>query len=333
VLRAIVTAYVGEAAPIGSATLSVLLPHKLSAASVRNTLAELTALNLLEQPHPSAGRVPTDRGLRVFVDRLLDPGRLGDWERRNIDYSVDGASGDAVVSIASQLLSERTRQLGFVLVPPVERLVLRHVSLVRLSRERVLVVLVSQTGAAHRRVIEEDGALEQPELERIAAALNERVVGRTLREVRAVLAREAEALRYRADRLLALAVEFGSRALASMPDDEAADLVIATRLALLDQPEFRDPERLRDLFAAIETKERLVDVLDRVVESGGMSVVFGDEVDDPGLHRCAVVATPYGGADAPLGALGVIGPSRMDYARIIPLVEYLSQVITGKLCA
>ncbi len=332
-LRAVVTAYVGEAAPIGSATVSDLLPRKLSAASVRNTLAELTALGLVEQPHTSAGRVPTDRGLRLFVDRLLDPGRLADWERRNIDYNVDGASADAVVSVASQLLSERTRQLGFVLAPPVERLVLRHVSLVRLSRERVLVVLVSRSGTAHRRVIEEGIALDQAELDRIAAALNERVVGRTLREVRAALAREARVLRHRADRLLALAVDIGARALASLPDDDAADLVIETRLALLEQPEFRDPERLRDLFAAVEAKERLLDVLDRVVESGRITVVFGDEVDDPGLRQCAVVATPYGGADAPLGALGVIGPSRMDYARIIPLVEYLSQVITGKLCA
>ncbi|MFQ5418100.1 MAG: HrcA family transcriptional regulator, partial [Myxococcota bacterium] len=112
---------------------------------------------------------------------------------------------------------------------------------------------------------------------------------------------------------------------------ENCDLVLGTRLALLEQPEFRDPDRIRDLFAAVETKERLVEVLDRMLAEGGTRVAFGDEVDEPGLHRCALVASSYGGDDAPLGALGVIGPSRMDYGKVIPLVDYLSERITEKL--
>ena len=141
VLRAMVGAYVGEAAPIGSTTLANLLPVKISSASIRNTLAELTEMGLTEQPHKSAGRVPTERGLRLFVDRLLDPGSLGAYERHAIAVSMDEAREDSVVSVASQLLSECTHQLGFVVTPRLDCIVLKHVSLVRLSSERVLVVL------------------------------------------------------------------------------------------------------------------------------------------------------------------------------------------------
>jgi len=338
VLRAMVSAYVGEASPIGSATLSHLLPVNLSSASIRTTLAELTRLGLAEQPHPSAGRIPTERGLRFFIDELLDPTHLGAYERRAIASSVDAAEVDSVMQVASQLLSERTHQLGFVVTPRIDRIVLQHVSLVRLTTDRVLVVLVSQAGETHRRLVDEASDSDQAELDRIAAMLNERVVGRTLPEVRAVLAREARLLQRRADRLLARAIDLGARALAC-EDGEAVDLVIETRLALLDQPEFRDPRRLRDVLAAVETKERLLEVIDRMLgeEEEGVSVAFGEEVDEPSLRCCALVATHYGRRESdeqgPLGVLGVIGPSRMDYGRVISLVEYLSQVMTERLSA
>jgi len=336
VLRAIVHAYVGEAAPIGSQTLTHLLPMHISPASVRATLAELAGMGLVEKPHTSSGRIPTERGLRLFVDRLLDPRQLdasnvASYEMRNISYSVDEARPESVCSVASQLLSECTRQLGFVVAPRLERIVLSRISLVRLSSERVLVVLVSKSGGAHRRVIAGDGEWDQRELDRTAALLSERAAGRTLGEVRAALVDEAEQLRDRADELSIRAIDLGCRAVAA--SDDEVDLVIETRLALLDQPEFRDPQRIRDLFAALETKKRLLEVLDRMIQSDGVSVAFGDEVDEPGLHHCALVASHYGGADAPLGMLGVIGPVRMDYGRVIPLVNYLSQAITGRLVA
>jgi heat-inducible transcriptional repressor len=208
------------------------------------------------------------------------------------------------------------------------------VSLVRVTRERLLVVLVAQSGQAHRRVIEDRGSGDQAELERIAALLNERIAGRTLSAVRRTLEAEARELRDAAGRLLQRALEIGARALAGgEPRDGFGDLVIATRLALLDQPEFRDPERLRELFAALETREQLVLLIDRVLRSDAVSVAFGNEVAEPALRGCALVVAPYGRRARPLGALGVIGPSRMDFARIVPLVGYLSQLVTEKLRA
>jgi len=334
VLRAVVMAYLGAAAPIGSATIAQLLSVKLSPATIRTTLAELGALGLVKQPHVSAGRVPSERGLRCFVDELHDRESLPACEIRTIANRLADADGDGAMHVASQILSEGGGQLGFVVAPQLDRVVLRHVSLVRLSSERLLVVLISQTGAAYRRVIADDGGEDQVELDRIAACLAERVAGRTLAEIHERLSAEASALRRHASRLLSRMLELGLRALAG-PLERDADVVIESRRSLLAQAEFQDPRRLREVLLAVETKERLLALLDKTLagDAAGVSVAFGEELEEPSLHDCALVATRYGGPGAPLGMLGVIGTSRMNYARVIPLVRYLSEVITGKLCA
>jgi heat-inducible transcriptional repressor len=329
VLRAVVSAYIGEASPVGSHTLARALPVHLSAASIRNTMGELTRLGLIEQPHTSAGRMPTELGLRVFVDELLAGPALGGSDPSRLGDTLDEGDPGGLMRSACELLSSRTRQLGFAVPPRVEREPLRHVSLVRLSTEQLLVVLVSQSGVAHRRVIEEPEAWDQQELDRIASEVNRRIGGRTLAEVREVLAREARQLRSRADRLRERALRLAALALEPAGLD-AVDLVIGTRLALLDQPEFRDPERVRALFEAIETKERLVRILDRMLAARGVQVAFGEEIDEPMLRHCALVTAAYGGSDAPLGLLGVLGPSRMDFARVIPLVGSLSQLVSRR---
>ena len=326
VLRAVVTAYVGEALPVGSATLSHLLPVALSSASVRNTMAELTSLGLIEKPHPSAGRVPTERGLRVFVEELLDPHRLGRYEMRDLADSLELEEAGDVVRVASKLLSERTRQLGFVMTPRLEHVALEHVSLVRLTSRRLLVVLVSRSGAATQRIVADDGRADQAELDRMTVVLNERVRGLTLQQLRDRLAREARSLRSQADRLLA-------RVLAQATED--AELVVASWLALLDQPEFHDLDRVRQVLETLQTQERLMEILDELLPGDAglrVRVAFGEEIGEPGLRHCALVAAPYGREGAPLGVLGVIGPSRMDFARVIPLVGYLSTLVTEKFC-
>jgi heat-inducible transcriptional repressor len=334
VLRAIVARYVGDAAPVGSRSVSHVLPVPLSAASIRNTMAELAELGLVEKPHASAGRVPTALGLRVFVDGLAPRG-LDEYERRDLAAGMGEPDPASLVRVASRLLSERTRQLGFVVVPRVEELRLRHITLVRLSTHRVLAVLVSETGETLRRVVEDDEAGGQPELDRLAVALNERIAGRTLAELRESLARELGALRSRAESLVARAARLAWRALQA--DEGAAaeqgDLVIATWLALLDQPEFRDAARVKELLAAIETRRALLQVVERVLDAGGgVLVALGEELGEPALRQLALVAAPYGTGPAP-GVLGVIGPWRMDYARVMALVGYLSELVTRKLSA
>jgi heat-inducible transcriptional repressor len=331
VLRAIVASYVGEAAPVGSRSLSHVLPVPLSAASIRNTMSELAELGLVDKPHRSAGRVPTDAGLRVFVDHLV-PRSIDDFERRELAGRVDELDPEALLRNASQQLSVRTRQLGFLTAPRERALVLRHLSLVRLSTSKVLAVLVADTGAALRRVLDDETSGDQAELDRLAAMLNERLAGRTLSELREALAREVAALRSHAQGVLERALRLGFRALvASGEGDDAGDLVIATRLALLDQPEFREPERVRQLFAALEEKESLLQILRKLADAKNVTVVFGEELDAPGLDRLALVAAPYGNASAPLGVVGVIGPRRMDYPRVVSLVGYVSTLVSERL--
>jgi heat-inducible transcriptional repressor len=339
VLRAIVASYVGEAAPIGSLTLSHLLPVSLSAASIRNTMVELAELGLIEKPHRSAGRVPTDAGLRSFVDHLV-PRELDDFERRELAGHVDETGPDALIRSASKLLSERTRQLGFATPPRGDTLVLRHVALVRLSTTKVLAVLVSETGTALRSIVEDDESGAQPELDRLAVALNERLVGKTLSQVRDALAGEVRALRSSAHGVLERAVRLGWRALAAQDAEDPGDLVIATRLALLDQPEFQDPSCVKQLFGALEARESLLRILHKVIEARAaagvvtrdhVTIAFGDELGEPELRRLALVAAPYGDELAPLGVLGVIGPRRMDYPRAVALVRFVSTLVSERL--
>jgi heat-inducible transcriptional repressor len=352
VLRAVVAAYVAEAAPASSATISHLLAVPLSSASIRNTFAELSRYGLIEKPHSSAGRVPTAVGLREFLDHLLEAPELAEYERRALQTSFDQFDAGAVIEATSQLLCERTRLLGFALAPRIERMVLRHVSLVRMARDKLLVVLVPQTGPVQQQLIDEVEVTDQAELDRMAASLNERVAGRTLPVVRALLTRELLALRSEARSLLARSLALGLRVFGrTHPVDSS--LVLSSWTELLRQPEFDDPDRVRGLLAALETSERLLEVVGRMLdgETDALSISLGEELDEPALRQCAIVAIPYGGSghpyagakeslnrsseatDGPMGVWGVIGPSRMDYARIIPLVSYCSQLVTEKLSA
>jgi heat-inducible transcriptional repressor len=335
VLRALVARYVGDAAPVGSRSLREVLSIPLSAASIRNTMAELAELGLLQKPHASAGRMPTALGLRVFVDGV-SPRSVDEFERRDLAAGIEEPDPAALVRVASRLLSERTRQLGFVVVPRVEDLVLRHLSLVRLSTSRVLALVVAETGEMLRRVVEDEDSGGQRELDRLAAALNERFAGVTLTETRDLLAREVAALRSRAESVLERAQRLALRAL---PVEEglgeggigaSGDLVIATWLALLDQPEFRDAGRIKELLTAIETRQALLQLVERVLGAGGVTFALGEELGEPGLRQLALVAAPYGSGGAS-GVLGVIGPRRMDYARVMGLVGYLSELVTRKL--
>ncbi len=352
VLRAAAAAYMAHGSPASSETVSHLLPVALSSASIRSTMAELAALGLLEKPHASAGRVPTEAGIRLFVDQLLERANLddslNDYERRSLAGSLDEVGTEGVMPRISRLLSEHTHQLGFALMPRLERLTLRHVSLVRVAENRLIAVLVPKTGPIQQRVVVYEGRGDQGELDRMAVDLNARVAGLTLAELRAVLERELHALRSEARGWLFRSLALGLRVFAEDPPLGDSELVITTRSALLSQPEFNDPERIRGLMGAVETQERLLEVLNQLLESDvqSVSISLGEELEDPGLRNCAVVAIPYGrGCDADpdadvyadtaggraLGVLGVIGPNRMDYARVIPLVSYCSRLVTLKL--
>jgi len=338
VLRALVAAYVGQAGPVGSQTLSQLISSPLSSASIRNTLAELHEAGLIDKAHASAGRVPTELGLRIFIDHLLELADLGPHHQRLLDRALEGVDAAETPHQASHLLSEHTRQLGFVVAPRVEHQRLRTLHLVPVSTERVLVVLITQNGGIIERIIEEVEPTSRRDLERIGSLLAERVMGRTLIGLRELLEAERNGLRGEADDLMQRVWALGLGACQTQNDE---DLVIATRLALLDQPEFSDPSRIRGLFAALETNQRLLDLLRQIAQADhgemrvGLSMSLGTELGEPSLRDCVLMAVPYGmpAESGALGVLGVIGPQRMDYGRVIPLVHYCSELVTRKLSA
>jgi heat-inducible transcriptional repressor len=356
VLRALVAAYVGKAGPVASTALSHLMRTTLSPASIRNTLAELHEAGLIDKAHASAGRVPTSLGLRVFVDQLLELGDLGPHHQRILDREFDGLDAAGTPRQASHLLSEHTGQLGFVVAPRVEQLRLSTLHLVPVAAGRVLAVLVAENGGVIERIIEDIGPISTRELERVRGHLAERIEGRTLIGLRRLLEIERANLQGEADDLLRRAWELGLRACDVSEASGVDDLVIATRLALLEQPEFSDPERIRGLFTALETNQRLLELLRQIArtDSGdagiGLSMSLGVELGEPSLRECVLIAVPYGSSmrgaftgraldkgDSPsqeaLGVLGVIGPQRMDYGRVIPLVHYCSELVTRKLLA
>lgn len=344
VLRALIAAYVGQAGPVSSRTLAVLMPTSLSSASIRNTLSELHDAGLIDKAHASAGRVPTELGLRFFIDQLLEVGDLGPHQQRLLDRALAGVDAAETPRHASHLLSEYTRQLGFVVAPRVEHQRLKALHLVPISSDRVLVVLVAENGRIIERVIEQPLPISRRDLEQVSRLLAERVVGRTLIGLRNCLEAEREQLRGEADDLLKRAWTLGLGACEVRSEE---DLVIATRLALLDQPEFSDPGRIRGLFTALETNRRLLDLLHQITDADsgearvGLSMSLGTELGEPALRDCVLMAVPYGlpaasgtpAESGALGVLGVIGPQRMDYGRVIPLVRYCGQLVTRKLQA
>ncbi len=338
VLRALVAAYVGQAGPVSSKALATLMPVPLSSASIRNTLSELHEAGLIDKAHASAGRVPTETGLRIFIDHLLQLADLGPHHQRLIDRALDGVDAAETPRHASHLLSEYTRQLGFVVAPRFDRHRLSALHLIPVSSNRVLVVLIAENGRVIERIIDEVDPMPRRDLERIGNLLAQRVAGRTLVGLRQVLESERDELRGEADDLMRQVFRLGLRACES-PNEE--NLVIATRLALLDQPEFEDPGRVRGLFNALETNQRLLDLLRQIAQADsasgetrvGLSMSLGTELGEPTLRDCILMAVPYGlpGENGALGVLGVIGPQRMDYGRVIPMVSYCSELLTRKL--
>lgn len=312
--------YVESGQPVGSREALDQGGLTVSGATVRSAMAELMELGLLEQPHTSAGRVPTDAAFRLWVDRLLHEPRSTGELPRGLARELDPASLPPEESRrrAADVLTTITGQLGFCLSLESE-LRLAQIRFVRVSSDRVMAVLVAEGGAVRTRILEER-ELDARKLDRISAALSRLVAGLSLEEARARLELEIEGDRAQSDALWRKLVALGRLGLDVALE---AELYVGDKTRLFDQPEFEDGQRLRELLRALDEKERMLALLDKVLGRGELRVLIGDELGDPGVARCAVVAEPIGSLTARAG-LGVIGPVRMRYDRVIPVVRYVS---------
>src|SRR5262245_17513913 len=328
VLRHVVDAYVETGEPVGSRSISRRLGIALSPATIRNVMSDLEEAGLLYAPHTSAGRLPTEQGLRLFVNGLLELGDLTQDERRDIDgkCAATGRSVPEVLEQATQLLSGLSRCAGLVVAPKAER-TLKHIEFLHLGPGRALVVLVTEDGQVENRIIDVPIGLPSSSLIEASNYLASRLVGRTLAEARANVQKELEANRVELDALTNRVVESGLASWAG--GDQGGSLIIRGQANLLDNvTALSDLERIRALFAVLETKESLAKLLDSAEAAEGVQIFIGAQNELLGVACWSMVIAPYRYSRQKIvGAVGVIGPTRINYARVIPMVDYTARVI------
>jgi heat-inducible transcriptional repressor len=334
VFRRIVDAYVQTGEPVGSRTIARRLEDHLSPATIRNVMADLEDLGLLMAPHTSAGRVPTDAGLRLYVDGLLEVGAVGDEERDRIESQCAGAgrSMESVLADASEALAGLSRSAGIVVAPTLER-PFKHVEFVPLSPGRALVVVVTDTGMVENRVIEVPLGMSVSTLVEAGNYLTARLAGRSFAEARARVEAEIDAQKSQLDELTRKVVAAGLAIWSGGERDEGFLIVRGHAKLLEDVNSLGDLERIRTLFEMLEAKKSLLKLLELTQAARGVQIFIGAENELFGLSGCSMIVAPYraggeDGAPAVVGALGVIGPTRMNYARIIPMVDYTARVVS-----
>ncbi|MBI1867646.1 MAG: heat-inducible transcriptional repressor HrcA [Methylocystis sp.] len=331
IFRQIVDSYLASGDPVGSRQLSRLLPMTLSPASVRNVMQDLEELGLVYAPHTSAGRLPTELGLRFFVDSLLQIGDVEASERAQIEAQVEAASKDhdleGVLTEATSLLSGLTRGAG-VVVTSKDNARLKQIEFVRLEPERALAVLVAEDGSVENRVLQVPRDLPASALIEAANYLNARLRGRTLAQARSEIEASRHAAQMELDELTARLVEAG---LASWAGQGAVgrQLIVRGQANLLDDlTAMADLERIRLLFADLETKTDVIDLLERAETGEGVRIFIGSENKLFSLSGSSMIAAPLRDSGKRIvGALGVIGPTRLNYARIVPMVDYTAKVV------
>ena len=329
VLRLVVEAYVETGEPIGSRSLSRQLDMSLSAATIRNVMAEMEESGLLYAPHTSAGRMPTDAGLQLFVDGILEVGNLAKEERQRIEVqcAASGHTLNQVLEEASSLLSGLSNYAGLV-VSPKREVALKHIEFVSLGPGRALVVIVSQDGMVENRIIDLPVGLPASTLIEASNFFSTHVVGRTLSEAQTVIATEIAAERAELDALTRSVVEAG---LATWSDGASGDgvLIIRGQAKLLDDVKgMVDLERIRALFQKLDKQESLLRMIEATDGAEGVQIFIGAENALFALAGCSVIIAPFSNSEEQIvGAIGVVGPARMNYARIIPMVDYTAKII------
>ncbi|WP_312166097.1 heat-inducible transcriptional repressor HrcA [Phenylobacterium sp.] len=329
IFRRVVEGYLETGEPVGSRTLSKGGVH-LSPASIRNTMQDLTQLGLLGAPHISAGRVPTHAGLRLFVDGLLEVGDVSEDDRKSIEarLSAKGHNFEEALNEASAILSGLAGGAGIV-VTPVRDAGVKHVEFVALSADQALAVMVFEDGVVENRLMRLAAGVTPSSLQEASNFMNARLRGRTLGEAGLEIRRELDDARRQLNETAARLVEDGMAAWGGGEGAERALIVRGRANLLADRETLDDLERVRMLFDDLEQKEQLIGLLDDVRDAQGVRIYIGAETRLFSLSGSAVIAAPYmTGRQKVLGAIGVIGPARLNYARVIPLVDYTARVLS-----
>jgi heat-inducible transcriptional repressor len=328
ILKDVILTYILSADPVSSRSVAKHGKLGLSAASIRNVMADLEDWGYLMQPHTSAGRVPTAAAYHLFIGSMMEARAVPAKERRYIQENLRGGAADELMGSASHLLSELSSQMGIVVTPAMGETVLKAVDFIPVSGRKVLCIVVSSAGFIDNKVIETEEEIPREELVRISNYLTESFGGHTLKEIRERLLRQMVEERAQMDRVLARTIEL---ARSGFSVGETPGVLVDGTSMLLSKPELSDVQRVRRMFEAFADKARLVKILSQCIQGGGVRVLIGEDSELTSELDFSVVATSYAVGDLPLGTLGILGPSRMDYEKIIPLVNFLGETLSQAL--
>jgi heat-inducible transcriptional repressor len=327
-LKALIQRYIRDGHPVGSRTLSKDAGLDLSPATIRNVMSDLEEMGLVSAPHTSAGRVPTPQGYRLFVDTLVRYRQPGTSDIERIRHKLRGefASPGALVSTVSSMLSEFTSMAGVVTVPRAPKVSLRQIEFLPLSEKRVLVILVVNDTDVQNRILHTDRDYSASELQQAQNYINQNYAGADLHSVREKLLKDLDETRDSMNQAMHDIIAFAHAAMrrAENPDDE---YVMAGETKLMDFAELSDVDKLRRLFDAFSHKRLILDLLDRSINADGVRIFIGEESGYRILDDCSIVTAPYHVDDDTIGVLGVIGPTRMAYDRVVPIVDVTARLL------
>ena len=326
-LKCLVERYIRDGQPVGSRTLSKEMGLGLSPATIRNVMADLEDLGLIHSPHTSAGRVPTVKGYRLYVDSLLRMDKLNQTDVERIARELD-LSGDIkeLMERTSSMLSEITKLAGIVMLPRVEHKALKQIEFIPLSDNRILVILVMSDKEIQNRIIFTNRQFTQSELQQASNYLNSMYSGMEMDKVREKLLKELENMKQDVNHLMQTAIEMAQQAF-GQKDASKHDYVLAGQTNLMNVADLNDMEKMRKLFESFTRKRDILHLLEQAIHAKGLQIFIGEESGYDVLDDCSIVTSPYEVDGEILGVLGVLGPTRMDYERIIPIVDITAKML------
>ena len=329
ILDAIVNDYISSPEPVGSKTLVKNHNLDISPATIRKVTSELEMLGYLNKPHTSSGRIPTDKGFRSYVDRLLHLRKLTNEQMSNIEsnYNLEDLGIKEVLEETSRVLSKLSHNVGVVLSPKLSSSVFSSIEFIKLSNNSILIVFVTNTGAVYNKKVKVDGSFKPGDLRRASNYLSDVMHGLNLYQIREKISREMSKEQIRCNYLFSNALKMFENLVDS--SDKPSDLYIEGTLNIFNAPAFKDITEMKKLMKAFEDKRLLMSILDNAISSEGTAaVIIGEESDTEELSNCSVITSSYSIDGNTLGTLGVIGPKSINYKRVIPLVEYMSQLVS-----
>ncbi len=331
ILKVLVESYIKDGQPVGSRQLARSSGLSLSAATIRNVMADLEELGYIRSPHTSAGRVPTSQGYRLFVDTLVTVKPLEEKAIHTLQGQLKAErDAGALIQSASTLLSGITRLTGVVSLPRRNPASIRQIEFMRLSGQQVLAILVLNRNEVQNRIIQLDEEISASSLQQAANFLNERLVGKDLQQARTALLEEMRQHREDMNRMMISAIELGEKAVADLADNQqqGEDCVIAGETNLMGYDDLSDIHKLRELFAAFTRKRDILSLLDKCLQAEGVKIFIGRESGQSAFDECSLVTAPYQVDGEHLGVLGVIGPKRMRYEQVIPIVDITAKLLS-----